>query len=168
MFKIDVYNLSWIDGKDNPDDLCLHGDTVVKIGNEVFKYNSTVSATALYLLKTITEDHIINTDIQMLPCCGFFIEANEDLTNVNILGCDYGIDWSVIHENNYIKIITEGGNETIVNIDDYISEVYKFVDKVEDFYKSCKCKNIPCDEFERDGYIAFWNEWNIRRNRKRR
>ena len=98
MFKIDAENLSWIGGNDNPDDLCLHGDAIVKIGNEVFKYNTTVSATALYLLKTITENHIMNTDSKMLPCCVFFIEPNEDLTNVYILGCDDGIDWSVIHE----------------------------------------------------------------------
>lgn len=41
-------------GVDNSDDICLHGETTVKIGSEIFKYNATVSATALYLLKTLT------------------------------------------------------------------------------------------------------------------
>ena len=167
MFKIDVENLCWIDGTmDSSEDICLHGETTVKIGNEIFKYNATVSATALYLLKTITENHIIHTDSKMLPCCGFFIVPNEDLKNVHICGCDNGIDWSVIHEGNYVKIVTESKNEIIVNINEYTREVYKFADKIEAFYKKSTPKELPCDEFERDGYIAFWNEWNIRRNKK--
>lgn len=52
MFKIDVENLCWIDGTtDNLEDICLDGETTVKIGDEIFKYNATVSATSLYLLK---------------------------------------------------------------------------------------------------------------------
>ena len=31
-------------------------------------------------------------------------------------------------------------------------------DKVEAFYRSCRPKHIPKDEFARNGYIAFWNE----------
>ncbi|MGG7142632.1 hypothetical protein ACQPVP_04125 [Clostridium nigeriense] len=63
MFKIDVENLCWIDGTtDNLEDICLHGETTVKIGDEIFKYNATVSATALYLLKTLTENHIMHTE----------------------------------------------------------------------------------------------------------
>ncbi|HLR35254.1 MAG TPA: hypothetical protein VK071_08020 [Tissierellales bacterium] len=33
---------------------------------------------------------------------------------------------------------------------------------VEDYYKKSSNKILPEDEFERDGYIAFWNEWNRR------
>ena len=166
MFKIDAKNLCWIDGSmDRPDDLCLHGETTVNIGDETLKYNATVSATALYLLKTLTENHIMHTSIQMLPCCGSFIIPNEDLTNVDIYGCDSGIDWSVIHEGDCVKIITESQNETIVSILEYTEEVYKFADKIESFYKKCTSKSIS-DEFEKRGYIAFWNEWHIRRNRK--
>lgn len=72
MFKIEVSNLLWInDSEDDPEDLCLHGYVVATIGTEKFKYHATVSATALYLLKSLTEDHIIFMDNQMLPCCGF-------------------------------------------------------------------------------------------------
>lgn len=168
MFKIDVENLCWIDGSvDNSDDICLHGETTVKIGSQIFKYNATVSATALYLLKTLTENHIMHTSNQMLPCCGSFIIPNEDLTNVDICGCNNGIDWSVIHEDDCVKIVTESKNETIVSIHEYIEEVYKFTDKIESFYKKCTSKRLPYDDFEKNGYIAFWNEWNIRRNRKK-
>ena len=59
-FSISANNLCWINGKkDDPEDLCLHGCVKVKIGNEIFEYDATVSATALYLLKTITEEYIM-------------------------------------------------------------------------------------------------------------
>lgn len=71
VFKIMVENLEWInEEKDDPNDLCLHGDAVAKIGEEIFEYSATVSATALYLLKTLTQDHIINEENQMLPAAG--------------------------------------------------------------------------------------------------
>lgn len=73
-FSINATNFEWIDGSnDNPEDLCLHGHAIAYIGKQKLEYDATISATALYLLKTLTEDHIISTDNQMLPCCGFFI-----------------------------------------------------------------------------------------------
>ena len=166
IFKIELENLCWIDGTlDNPKDLCLHGDVTVQIGDETFKYNATVSATALYLLKTVSQNHIIYKENQMLPCCGDLLIANDDLSNVDIYGCPNGIDWTVIHNGGNVKIVTENNKETIVNINDYIEEVYKFADKVDSFYKKCTAKILPDDEFDRNGYIAFWNEWNRRRNK---
>jgi len=61
-FNIEILDLYWINGeKDNPDDLCLHGNVSVKIGEEVVadNYGCTISSTALYLLKTLKLDHII-------------------------------------------------------------------------------------------------------------
>ena len=56
-FQIDTTDLYWIDGSmDNPEDLCLHGHVITYIGEEKLEYDCTVSATALYLLKTLTED----------------------------------------------------------------------------------------------------------------
>lgn len=164
LFKINAINLHWINNtEDYPDDLCLHGHAIVKIGTEAFEYDATVSATALFLLKTLTENHIINTDNQMLPCCGHFLIANEKLDNVNISGCPNGIDWSVMHDDGKLKIITETGMETIIDIHEYKNEVYAFADKIEAFYKKCLPKNIPTDDFEKNGYTAFWNEWLRRR-----
>ncbi len=74
IFKMDVDNLRWLDAsKDDADDLCLHGHAVAYIGNRKLEYECTVSATALYLLKSLTEDHIMCEDNQILPCCGFLI-----------------------------------------------------------------------------------------------
>jgi len=170
MFKINAENLRWKSGgADEPCDLCLHGTTIARIGGETFEFvDGTVSATGLYLLRTLTENRIQNDDEPqqpMLPCCGNTMIANEDLTSVEILGCDNGLDWSVLHEHGEIKLITEDGNETAVSIADYTQEVYAFADKIEEFYKKCSLKQFE-DKHDEDGYTAFWNEWRRRRGVK--
>lgn len=53
IFKIDVTDLQWINGpEDDPQDLCLHGHVTARIGDTILEDDGTVSATALYLLKT--------------------------------------------------------------------------------------------------------------------
>lgn len=166
MFSIFAEKLRWIneDGTDNADDLCLHGHVIVKIGEECFEYDATVSAAGLYFLRTLTENHIMHNDQAMLPCCGHFLIANDSLDTVDIGGCPNGVDFSVIHEDNSIKFVTETGAETHVSIIDYSNEVNAFADKIEDYYKKCAPKNtVKLEEFERNGYTAFWNEWNRRR-----
>ena len=135
MFKVEVNNLSWIDGNpDDPEDLCGHGHAVAYIENEKLEYDATVSAAALYLLRSLTEDHRIHEGENMFPCCGFsMFPADDALQNVEILGCPNGIDWSVIHEGEDIKLITEAGNETVCHFAEYEKTVYDFADKVEAF-----------------------------------
>ncbi len=169
-FYIDAENFEWIDGsKDNPNDFCLHGKAVAYIGKMKLEYHATLSATALYLLKTLTEDHIIYTENQILPCCGHFYIPDEKLENVEIVGCPNGIDWSVIHDGDKVILELEDGTREIVNIEDYKKAVYQFADKVEAFYNACTPKILPDnDEFTRNGYLAFWNEWHRRRKGKLR
>ena len=160
MFFISAYDLHWMENTNETEDLCLHGHVIVKIGDESFEYNATVSSTALYLLKSLKEEHIINQQNQMLPCCGFFMIPNKDLSKVDILGCPNGIDWSVRHENDKIILITESGAITEIPQTQYRETVFAFADQIEAFYKSSSPKVLPNDDFERNGYIAFWNEWN--------
>ena len=163
-FKIDVDNLAWIKGDaDDPENLCLHGHATVFIGTRKFEYDATVSATALYLLKTLTEDHIMNQDNQMLPCCGHFIIPNDTLDNVTIIGCDNGIDWSVLHQGDSVILELDDSTREAIPLFEYKDEVFKFADKIEEFYKQCS-PQIISDDFEKDGYTAFWNEWHRRRN----
>lgn len=166
-FHITATDFHWVDGsRDFAEDLCLHGHAVAVIGDETFEFNdATVSATALYLLKTLKEDHRIDCGIQMLPCCGFSIWLKNDGSgDVVISGCLNGVDWSVIHENETVKLITRTGAETEITLDEYKQEVFAFADKVEAFYDQCTPKILPEDESVRNGYIAFWDEWNRRRN----
>ena len=164
VFSIDVNEFTWICGpEDDPNDLCLHGHVTVQIGKTTMEYSGTVSATALYLLKTLTEDKVMSeNDIQMVPCCGNFLIANKDLSEVTISGCNDGLDWSVVHENGGVKLVLPSGEEEWVPLQEYQKEVIRFADRVEAYYKSCQPKHIPDDEFARNGYLAFWNEWHRR------
>lgn len=159
MFSISVSDLHWMEGVNEEEDFCLHGYATVQIGKEIFEYEATVSSTALYLLKSLKDDHKIYESNQMLPCCGFFMIANEDLSKVDICGCPEGIDWSVYHENDKIVLITESGNITKISNNDYRNTVFAFADKIEAFYHKSKAKTLPNDDFDKNGYIAFWNEW---------
>lgn len=163
-FKIKADNFEWIGGaKDDPQDRCLHGHVTVQFGDTVLEDIGTVSATALYLLKTLTEDKIVTRhDIQMIPCCGHFLIANRDLTEVQISGCDNGTDWTTIHEGNSVRFILASGQEEVVSLREYQYEVLAFAKSVKRFYDSCTPKEIPTDEFKRNGYTAFWNEWKRR------
>lgn len=164
-FKIEVLNLHWMDDPINdPDDLCLHGDAIAYIGDRKLEYQEcTVSATALYLLKTLTEDHIIDQDNQMLPCCGFTLIADETSENVVISGCPNGVDWSVIHDGDSVRLILEDGYEDLIPLKEYRNVVFRFADLIEAYYQSCPPKQIPSDSFDRDGYLTFWKEWHRRR-----
>lgn len=108
LFSIDAYDFRWING--SAGDLCLHGHAVAFIGETNLEYDCTVSATALYLLKSLTEDHIINEDNQMLPCCGhsYFPDKNNE-ENIVISGCPNGIDWTVKHDGDTVVLIPENG-----------------------------------------------------------
>lgn len=167
MFEINVKKFCWIenDGEDDPQDLCLHGCVEVKIGDRIFEDSCTVSATGLYLLRSLKEDHIISGYYLMLPCCAFDYLANEDLTEVNIWGgCPFGTDWSIVHDGDTVKLVLEDGYEDIVPFDAYKKEVYRFADTVKAYYLSCNPKIVAGDDIR--GYAAFWNEWSLLRYNK--
>ena len=165
-FNITADNFAWITGAaDDPEDKCLHGHVTVTIGGKTFEANGTVSATALYLLKSLTEDHIpADHDLQMVPCCGHFYIASEDLMTVTILGCDTGLDWTIRHDGRTVLLTAPDGTEESVPYSDYLYKVCRFADKVERYYDQCSPKVIRDDEFDRNGYTAFWNEWYRRYN----
>ena len=168
-FQIDATKFYWINEKaDDPDDLCLHGHVVAFIGDRHLEDDCTVSATALYLLKSLTEDHIAGEDIQLLPCCGHFYIPDQRLENVVISGCDYGTDWTVTHSGGNVVLTLEDGTAVTALLEEYRQEVFRFADRVEGYYRQCAPKQLPEDGFTRDGYTAFWNEWHRRRGGKER
>ena len=90
--------------------------------------------------------------------------ANSDLTEVQISGCDTGTDWSTVHEGDSVRFILPTGQEEVVSLRKYQYEVLDFAKSVKRYYDACTPKEIPEDEFDRNGYIAFWNEWHRRYN----
>jgi hypothetical protein len=71
----------------------------------------------------------------------------------------------VTHLGDEISLETENGNTTLIPFHAYKQEVISFVDRIEDFYKSSSPKNLPVNRYDRDGYLKFWNEWHVRRNK---
>lgn len=164
-FQIDAAGLTWLGGMpDDPQDLRLHGCVTAVIGEQTFTCGATVSAAALYLLKSLTEEHRSGEGLQMLPCCGFSLYADDARENVTIIGCKNGIDWTVLHEGDAVRLIPDGGEETVVPLREYRAEVERFADKIEAFYLSCTPKALPEDVLARVGYVTFWKEWRRRRN----
>ena len=168
-FDIKLLDIHWIKNVDDPTDLCAHGHVFVKIGKEVVADKDTfdiaLSSTALYLMRTIKHDYKKDDFAsQLLPCCGHFIIADTDTDFVTIMGCNSGIDWTIIHtDNNKIKHISDSGNEITIDIEEYKKLVFAFADQVEKFYSDSRPKTIPSDDFDKKGYLTFWKEWrNLR------
>ena len=164
IFKLELTKAYWInENEDDPEDLCLHGDVTAVIDNNIINESCTVSAAAMHMLRSLTEDHNIDenaTDGLMLPCCGHFMVAGDD--GVFISGCGNGTDWSVKHMENDILLILSNGDEAIVSSKDYREEVIRFADQVENFYNSCSPK-VFSDDFDQNGYTSFWNEFHRRK-----
>lgn len=160
-FEIKINDLYWIDGStDNKVDLCLHGDLEIRLNDEIIEYSSTVSAAGLRLLRSLDSGHIEGNGDHLFPCCGNTFIANEELDKLEIVSCDKGLDWSVNYHHGFVTINTHDNLKTTYYYLQYKREVLKFVEQIEDFYKQARKRIIPDDEFNKDGYVAFWNEWN--------
>ncbi len=162
LFHIDATDLAFLEGIEATDQ-CLHGHGIAVIGERRLEYDCTVSATALQLLKSLTEDHIIYKGNQMLPCCGFFLIPDEAGENVHISGCPNGVDWTVRHVPGGVELTLEDGYTVTVPLSEYCREVLAFAEKIEDFYHACPPRPQPEDDFDRKGWQTFWREWHRRK-----
>lgn len=164
-FHIDALGLHWLEGCESTD-LCLHGDGIALIGERKVEYaDCTVSSTALYLLKSLTEDHIMYREAsQFLPCCGHLIIPTDARENVHVCGCPNGEDWTVRHVGAAVELILEDGYTVTVPMDEYRREVLAFVQKIEDFYNTSEPRTLPEDASDRESYALFWKEWHRRKN----
>lgn len=163
-FDIKILDLHWLKNIDDPTDLCAHGHLYVKIGNQIVSDKEagdwTISATALYLMRTIKSNYKANDFAsQLLPCCGHFMLLEEKTNKLLIIGCPSGIDWTIVHQDNKVKHITDNGQEAVLDIQEYKTLVFNFADQVEQFYKDSAPKNIPDDESDKHAYLTFWKEW---------
>lgn len=175
-FLVDVNNLHWKtpineppwenNCLDNPYDLCLHGDVTVSIGNEVLKEELALNASSLYLLRTLTKDHVIDIENPdpIMPCCGHSLNAIELMEDVLIVGCPNGLDFSIEHKDNKVRITTESRKSILILFEEYKQVVYRFADEVKLAYEKSLPKIIE-DKYDRAGYELFWKEWNRRRTK---
>lgn len=168
-FQLELLNIGWMAGMSEAEDFCAHGKVLVRIGSSILSDANTdewtVSAGALYLLRTLTQNHTPKAPVgdQLLPCCGHAMWPDEISNDVFICGCPNGIDWSVQHETDAVRLTAADGATVLLSKQQYQAKVLAFVDAVEEFYQCSKAKNIPADAEDAEGYALFWREWRRRR-----
>ena len=73
--------MHWIrdDGTDDPSDLCAHSPVRFEVGDKILVApdhgDFTVSAAAIYLLRTLERNHTSDAPVgdQLFPCSGFVV-----------------------------------------------------------------------------------------------
>jgi hypothetical protein len=164
--------LRWIQGAaDDPKDLCAHGDVEFRIGDDVLLDPSTgkdltVSAAALYLLRTLSVPHTKDAPVgdHLFPCCGFNMYDVADQEDVVICGCPSGEDFEVFHDISGAGVIVRAANgrELYVGWPEWRAVVFDFADKISEFYAACSPKK-PYEEEDAKGLRKFATEWGHRR-----
>ncbi|GAA4365206.1 hypothetical protein GCM10023185_35330 [Hymenobacter saemangeumensis] len=167
-FELRLLSLQWLETLPAEEDLCAHGQVAARLGGCVLsdEQNSwTVSAAALFLLRTLTADHTPEHPVgeQLLPCCGHTMWPNETSEDVLVLGCPNGADWWVQHHQKQVQLTAPGGKSVLIPFDAYRTQVLDFVDQVEAFYQRIAPKKAPADAVDARGYELFWAEWHRRR-----
>ncbi len=173
MIEIIVQDLGWVTGEEDVIwDQCAHGTVVFRVNETTFVEpedgNWTVSATGLYLLRTLSFDHTLENSVAegsfLFPCCAFNawpIEDNKEFKVLLCSGCSQGIDIAVRHVAGKVHLEAEDKVEQVTETE-WRQAVLAFVRQVEGLYASCTPKIYIDDEFDRKGWQAFWQEWRER------
>ncbi len=146
--------------KEQTHDCCIHGKVFFKIGDKLLSDDTEwcVSASAYRFLHTLFKNHFMGADDFLIPCCGHTMIPSDDRMSVNIIGCNNGIDFDIIHKQDNIIIRTTDNTQYTVSFVDYKNAVLSFAKQVEDFYKLNPPREFE-DTFSKDGYNAFVTEW---------
>jgi hypothetical protein len=163
-------NLRWINGAaDDPADFCAHGDIDFRIGCDTLLNPGgrelTVSAAALYLLRTLFVPHTRAAPVgdHLFPCCGFDLYDVAGEPDVVICGCPAGEDFEVLHQVSGAGVVVRAsdGREWSVGWPEWRAAVYGFADRVSGFYASCSPKQVAAEDAA--GFAKFVAEWERRR-----
>jgi hypothetical protein len=123
----------------------------------------TVSAAAVYLLRTLSRSHTKQQPIaeHLFPCCGngMFEAEGED---VLIIGCNSGIDIEVVQAGDEVLLTTDDEARYALPFSDWRVAVCHFADAVQAFYSASAPKK-PEDDTERTGFVRLTKEWARRR-----
>lgn len=95
----------------------------------------------------------------MLPCCGHFMIAADDLQTVEIYGCCNGIDFDVQHETDTVIIRTTKGKTYTIPFKMYLDDVVSFTQQIDDFYRNSPKHIVRDEEPDNSAFNAFCNEW---------
>lgn len=163
--------LCWIKGAaDDPADLCAHGHVEFRVGDHVLIDPATgpevtVSAAALYLLRTLSRPHNKSQPVgdHLFPCCGFGMFEIAGQEDAAVVGCPGGIDFEILHaeEETVIVVKTDDGRELRVSWAAWVEAVHGFADLVAQFYAESSPKMPSADDVA--GFKSFAAEWERRR-----
>lgn len=161
-------DLTWINYQvDDPYDLCAHGKVQFDIdGVNLVRVEDgewTVSAAALFLLRTLKKDHSTKAPLfeNVIPHCGtgFYVKEGED--DVKIIECPIGINFQVIHIRDTVQIIMNDEKTFIVTSEEWQNAVLTFSQAVREFYAASTPKT-PVDHSDKAGFDKFMLEWKNR------
>jgi hypothetical protein len=160
--------LHWLNDTTDPADLCVHSPVEVLVnGMHLVKPEDgdcTVTAAALYLLRTLTRPHTRENPVadHLFPCCGIVVYGG-DASDTVITGCNGGDDFSVQQEGALVTLGRADGETSQVSFVDWRDAVYAFADEVQAFYDRSPPRR-PHDDYDAEYLRGFWREWARRRH----
>jgi len=170
MITLSLHDESWVKGdQDDPADHCAHSRVEFRVTDTSFVKPEdgdwTVSAAALYLLRTFSFDHLSTDSVAeynfFFPCCGFSVLRVKGRFEAYCMGCPNGVDVEVTHEAGEVRLSSPAGAET-VSEQQRKNAVLSFAQQVRSFYQRSSPKAKIRDRHERCGWAAFWREWEAR------
>lgn len=160
--------LTWINDKvDDPFDLCAHGKVQFEIdGVNLVRVEDgewTVSAAALFLLRTLRKDHTKAAPLfeNVIPHCGSGMYVGDDKEDVKIIECPIGINFQVIHVRDKVQILMDDKKPLLISTNDWRAAVLGFSQVVREFYAASTPKTLV-DDSDKAGFDKFMTEWENR------
>jgi hypothetical protein len=169
VLTLTAHNLSWLQGVPPEDDLCAHGGFSMEIDGasliDARDQSFALNVAALHLLRSVERDHVIGQSAgqQLVPCCGHSVWLVEDREEVRNVGCDFGLDWSVVHRDDMVALSLDDDRTVELPRKEWARAILAFAEAVQAFYAASAPKRPPQDALDREGYAAFWVEWERRR-----
>ena len=184
-FEILITRQGWL-GENDPDldydparvDLCSHGGIRLTVGGQVITFGEDddeygISESALALLRTLESDHSPEQRVAerlIFHGCGAIL----------MMGCPVGIDWSVSHVGGQVRIDDVVRYDTVdeteavrfpgvaveLSEDEYRLQVVAFAERAKEPFEGI-AKELA-DDFERQQYEEFWEEFDARLDRAAR
>jgi hypothetical protein len=116
----------------------------------------TVSAAALYLLRTLSQSHTKSHPVadHLFPCCGHAMFEAEGEEDVVIIGCPNGMDFELVHTGATVVLAATDGRRYEIQNGEWRASVYGFADAVQRFYNLSTPKAFE-DEDAAKGFKRF-------------
>lgn len=114
---------------------------------------------AYRFLHTLFENHFIGAEDFLIPCCGHTMLPSDDNNSVSIIGCNNGIDFSIIHSQEIVSVITANHIEYQVSFFDYKNAIISFSKQIISFYEANPPRKTD-NAFDKVGYRAFIAEFH--------